>query len=104
MHCVRGTYRKVNSVNPRTSGMPGRSPSGMASCPWAVAALLSCVPSPPPASVCADNHPDHLWGHLAVCIPSWLVIFPDWIHDFSDHSFHKFLRSGKSHSSMTVGI
>lgn len=50
-------------------------------------------PSLPPASVRADNHPDQLWGRLAVCIPSWLVIFPDWIHDFSDCSLHKFLRS-----------
>lgn len=45
------------------------------------------------ASVCADDHPDQLRGHLAVCVPSGLVIFPDWIHDFPDHSFHKFLHS-----------
>ncbi|XP_012579027.1 PREDICTED: elongation of very long chain fatty acids protein 5 isoform X2 [Condylura cristata] len=45
------------------------------------------------ASVCADNRPDQLRGHLAVSIPSWLVIFPDWIHDFSDYSLHKLLHS-----------
>ncbi|XP_070442335.1 very long chain fatty acid elongase 5 isoform X4 [Equus przewalskii] len=45
------------------------------------------------ASVCADNHPDQLWGHLVVYVPSRLVVFPDWIHDFSDCSLHKLLHS-----------
>ncbi|XP_070274510.1 very long chain fatty acid elongase 5 isoform X2 [Myotis yumanensis] len=44
-------------------------------------------------SVCADNHTDHLWGHLAMFVPSWLVIFPNRIHDFPDYSLHKLLHS-----------
>ena len=59
---------------------------------------------PPPATVCADHHPDQLRGHLAVRLPSWLVVFPDRIHDFSDCPLHKLLYSGKSHSSVAVEI
>lgn len=65
--------------------------------------VLSCVSSPT-GTVCADHHPDQLRGHLAVRLPSWLVVFPDWIHDFSDCPLHKLLYSGKSHSSVTVEI
>lgn len=60
-------------------------------------------PSLPPAAVCADNHPDQLRGPLAVHVPSWVALLPDRIHDLSDHSLHKLLRSGKSHSSVAVG-
>lgn len=45
------------------------------------------------ASVCADNHPDQLWGHLAVFVPPWVAVLPDWIHDLSDCSLHKLLYS-----------
>lgn len=45
------------------------------------------------AAVCADNHPDQLRGPLAVHVPSWVAVLPDRIHDLSDHSLHKLLRS-----------
>ncbi|XP_070442336.1 very long chain fatty acid elongase 5 isoform X5 [Equus przewalskii] len=56
---------------------------------WFVMNWVPCGHS----SVCADNHPDQLWGHLVVYVPSRLVVFPDWIHDFSDCSLHKLLHS-----------
>uniref|UniRef100_A0A4W2DZG1 Elongation of very long chain fatty acids protein n=1 Tax=Bos indicus x Bos taurus TaxID=30522 RepID=A0A4W2DZG1_BOBOX len=56
---------------------------------WFVMNWVPCGHS----SVCADHHPDQLWGHLAVYLPSRLVVFPDWIHDFSDHPLHKLLHS-----------
>uniref|UniRef100_A0A2K5SI07 Elongation of very long chain fatty acids protein n=1 Tax=Cebus imitator TaxID=2715852 RepID=A0A2K5SI07_CEBIM len=56
---------------------------------WFVMNWVPCGHS----SVCADNHPDQLRGHLAMHVPSWLVVFPDWIHDFPDCSLHKLLYS-----------
>uniref|UniRef100_A0A5F9CXQ1 Elongation of very long chain fatty acids protein n=1 Tax=Oryctolagus cuniculus TaxID=9986 RepID=A0A5F9CXQ1_RABIT len=56
---------------------------------WFVMNWVPCGHS----SVCADNHPDQLWGHMAMHIPSRLVVFPDRIHDFPDHPLHKFLHS-----------
>lgn len=88
---VCGTYRKVLSVihkwGCRVESPVWRGPLSMG------CTMGSAVPSLPSASVCADNRADHLRGHLAVFVPSWLVIFPDWIHDFSDHSLHKLLHS-----------
>lgn len=49
--------------------------------------------SGPAASVCADNHPDQLRGHLAMFISSWVAVLPDWIHDLSDCFLHKLLHS-----------
>lgn len=97
------TYRKACKCLIAHSACWLESPSGVAPCPWAVAALLSCVPSLPPASVCADNHPDQLWGHLAMFVPPWVAVLPDWIHDLSDCSLHKLLYSGESYLSVAVG-
>lgn len=47
----------------------------------------------PAASVCTDHHPDQLRRHLAVHLPPWLVILPDWIYDLTYHSLHKLLHS-----------
>lgn len=61
---------------------------------------MCCHRSPwpvPLGPVCADNHPDELWGHLAMFLPSRVAVFPDWIHDFPDRSLHKLLHSGKPH-------
>ncbi|XP_045860693.1 elongation of very long chain fatty acids protein 5 isoform X3 [Meles meles] len=56
---------------------------------WFVMNWVPCGHS----AVCADNHPDQLRGHLAVYIPSWVAVLPDWIHDLSDCSLHKLLHS-----------
>ena len=97
------TYRKVSKCPFPNSGVQGRAPIWQTPWPWAMAAY-SAMSAPHPASVCADHHPDQLWGRLAVHLPSRLVVFPDWIHDFSDRPLHKLLHSGKSHSSVVVGI
>lgn len=97
------TYRKVSKCSFPDSGVQGTAPIWQTPWPWAMAAYSALSP-PHPASVCADHHPDQLWGHLAVYLPSRLVVFPDWIHDFSDHPLHKLLHSGKSHSSVVIGI
>lgn len=93
MRCVVVPTERLISVNSQTPGMLGGELLGHGPCPRADATLLSCVPSLPPASVCADNHPNQLRCHLAMYVPPWLAIFPDWIHDFSDCSLHKFLHS-----------
>ncbi|XP_072688736.1 very long chain fatty acid elongase 5 isoform X3 [Canis lupus baileyi] len=56
---------------------------------WFVMNWVPCGHS----SVCADNHPDQLWGHLAMFVPPWVAVLPDWIHDLSDCSLHKLLYS-----------
>lgn len=58
--------------------------------------VAQLCPISPPASVCADHYPDQLWRHLAMYLPSWLVILPDWIYDFIDRSLHKLLHSGNT--------
>uniref|UniRef100_A0A8D2CPL7 Elongation of very long chain fatty acids protein n=1 Tax=Sciurus vulgaris TaxID=55149 RepID=A0A8D2CPL7_SCIVU len=52
-------------------------------------------------SVCADNHSDQLWGHLAMFVPSWLVVFPDRIHDFPDCSLHELLHDLQQEGSLS---
>lgn len=78
-------------------GCRADSPSGTAPRPWAAAAG-SAAPLSPTAAVRADHRADQLRRRLAVFLPSRLVIFPNWIHGFSDYSLHKLLHSGKSHS------
>uniref|UniRef100_A0A8C3X1C3 Elongation of very long chain fatty acids protein n=1 Tax=Catagonus wagneri TaxID=51154 RepID=A0A8C3X1C3_9CETA len=56
---------------------------------WFVMNWVPCGHS----SVRADHHPDQPWRHLAVCLPSRLAVFPDWVHDFSHRPLHKLLHS-----------
>lgn len=58
----------------------------------------------PLGPVCTDNHPDELWGHLAMYLPPRVVVFPDWIHDFPDCPLHELLHSGNPHLSLAAGL
>ncbi|CAI9617091.1 unnamed protein product [Staurois parvus] len=47
--------------------------------------------SVPVDSICPDNDPDQLCDDLALCFPNGLAVFPELLHDLSDHPLHQFL-------------